>query len=137
MILLTLTTCISLEGTGASEPMTEMRFEEDDPIVPTKITHKSEQIWDGSSLEQSYNYLVYEFETEQHRYVARAYLGEIETVAIYGPFDRASADLVEVDGVEIDQRVVAYLRRRYTEITLLGKEGYEPIELSRGHRLAE
>jgi hypothetical protein len=54
-------------------------MEADDQIVPVRITHNSEQISDGHGLEQSYNYLVYEFETERHRYRARAYLHEIRT----------------------------------------------------------
>ena len=128
VVLLTLTSCISRQATGASEPMTEFRFEEDDPIIPTKITHKSEQLWDGNSLEQSYNYLVYEFETEQHRYFARAYLHEIETVSIHGPFDKSAAELSAIDDVEIDPRILAYLRRRYPEITVLREEGYEPLD---------
>ena len=51
--------------------MAELRLDEDDPIVPVRITHNSEQIWDGDTLEQDYNYLIYEFETEQHQYSAR------------------------------------------------------------------
>ena len=51
--------------------MPELRLDEDDPILPVRITHNSEQIWDGDTLEQDYNYLIYEFETEQHQYSAR------------------------------------------------------------------
>ena len=68
--------------------MAEFRMDEADPILPVRIMHNSEQIWDGDALEQNYNYLVYDFETERHRYRARAYLDEIHTVAVYGPFDK-------------------------------------------------
>lgn len=108
--------------------MAELRLDEDDPIVPVRITHNSEQIWDGDTLEQDYNYLVYEFETEQYQYSARAYLDEMHTVAVYGPFERDSSGHMPTKDAEIDQRVLAYLRRRYAEITRLGPTGYVPIE---------
>jgi hypothetical protein len=108
--------------------MAEFRIDEEDPILPVRITHKSEQIRNGNTLEQNYNYLVYEFETEQHRYRARTYLNNIRTVAVYGPFAKDSASLVPLEAVEIDQRVLAYLRRRYAEIKTLGPAGYVPIE---------
>jgi hypothetical protein len=106
--------------------MAEFKMDEKDPISPVRITHSSEQIRDGSALQQNY-YLVYEFETEQHRYRARAYLDEIQTVAVYGSFEKDSAGSASLEGVEIDQRVLAYLRRRYAQITRLGSTGYMPI----------
>jgi hypothetical protein len=66
-------------------------MDDEDPILPVRITHNSEQIWTGGILEQDYNYLMYEFETEQHKYSARAYLDEIHTVAIYGPYEKDPA----------------------------------------------
>jgi hypothetical protein len=108
--------------------MAEFRIDEEDPILPVRITHNSEQIWNGNTLEQNYNYLVYEFETEQHRYRARTYLNKIRTVAVYGPFAKDSASFAPLEGVEIDQRVLVYLRRRYAEITRLDPAGYMPIE---------
>ena len=107
--------------------MAEFRMDEQDPIAPVRITHNSEQIWNGNTLEQNYNYLVYEFETEQHLYRARAYLHEIHTVAVFGPFEKVSASAAPLAGVEVDQRVLAYLRRRYPEIKKLGPSGYVPI----------
>lgn len=108
--------------------MVEIRMENEDAVVPVRITHNSEQIWHGDILQASYNYLDYEFETEQHRYRARAYLDEIHAVAVYGPFDKTSYEPRPVEGVEIDQRVLAYLRRRFGEIKNLGPTGYEPID---------
>jgi hypothetical protein len=108
--------------------MAEFRMDDEDPILPLRISHNSEQMWDGNSLEQDYNYLVYEFETEQHRYSARAYLDEIHTVAVYGPFEKDSDSHHPLKNVEIDRRVLAYLRRRYAEITKLTPAGYVPIE---------
>jgi hypothetical protein len=103
-------------------------MDEADPILPVRITHNSEQIWNGNTLEQNYNYLLYEFETEQHLYRARAYLDDIHTVAVSGPFEKDSARPAPLERVEIDKRVLAYLRRRYVEITKLGPSGYVPIE---------
>ena len=108
--------------------MAEFRIDQEDAILPVRITHNSEQIWNGDTLEQNYNYLVYEFETEQHRYRARTYLNTIRTVAVYGPFAKDSNSLAPLDGVQMDQRVLAYLRRRYVEIKTLGPAGYVPIE---------
>jgi hypothetical protein len=102
-------------------------MDKEDPILPVRITHNSEQIWNGKTLEQNYNYLLYEFETDQHLYRARAYLDAIDTVAVYGPFEKDSTNSAPFEGAEIDQRVLAYLRRRYAEITRLGPTGYVPI----------
>lgn len=108
--------------------MAEFRIDQEDPILPVRITHNCEQIWDGNSLEQDYNYLVYEFETEQHQYNARSYLHEMHTVAVYGPFEKNADSNTPVKGVAIDQRVLAYLRRRYAEITKLTPTGYVPVK---------
>jgi hypothetical protein len=103
-------------------------MDQEDPILPVRITHKSEQIWNGDRLEQDYNYIMYEFETEQHRYHARTYLNNVRTVAVYGPFEKGDARLAPVEGIEIDRRVLAYLRRRYSATTTLGSTGYVPVE---------
>jgi hypothetical protein len=108
--------------------MTEHRIETEDQISPLRITHHCEEIWNGNTLEQKYNYLVYEFETDQHRYRARAYLDDIHTVSIFGPFDKDASGVAQLEGIELDQRVVAYLRRRYREIERLGPAGYVPIK---------
>jgi hypothetical protein len=128
VILFALTACAAPQAVGVSGAVSEFRFEEDDLILPVRITHNSEQIWNGSALEHNYNYLVYEFETEQHLYRARAYLDDIRTVAIYGPFDKGSENAAPLEGLEIDERVLTYLRRRYAEIMVLGPNGYVPIE---------
>ena len=95
--------------------MAETRLEDEDPILPVRITHNCERIWNGDSLEQEYNYLVYEFSTEQGSYTARTYLDTIHQVSIYGPS-------------KIDERVLAYLRRRFTKLQRFGRGGYEPIK---------
>ncbi len=102
-------------------------MDEEDAIVPTRITHNSEQIWNGTTLEQSYNYLDYEFETDEHLYRARSYLDDIQTVAILGRFDHASSEPEIVTSEQVDPRILAYLRRRYAVITIPGSTDYETI----------
>jgi len=106
----------------------EVRLDHEDAILPVRITHKSEQLWNGENLEQNYNYLVYEFETEQHSYRARSYLHDIQTVVVFGPFDKNASTLMPLEGVQVDQRVLDYLRRRYRAIQRFGPEGCVPIE---------
>jgi hypothetical protein len=103
-------------------------LDNEDPILPVWISHNCEELWTGDRLEQGYNYLVYCFETEQHVYEARAYLHNIDTVSIHGPYEKDAVSSLPLKSVEIDQRVLAYLRRRYTTITRLGPNGYAPIE---------
>jgi hypothetical protein len=133
LLVLAVGACASPIVVGVNSPVSvyqvpDFRMDEDDPIVPVRITHNSEQIWNGETLEQNYNYLVYEFETENHLYRARSYLDEFHTVAIFGPFEKNAEGPMPLEGVEIDQRVISYLRRRYAEVRRFGPTGYEPIE---------
>jgi hypothetical protein len=60
-----------------------------DLISPVGIDHNVDEIWADDKrkvLEQRYNYLDYHFEKHGRYCRARAYLDEIETVALYGPF---------------------------------------------------
>lgn len=102
-------------------------MDSEDPISPVRITHGCDQLWRGDRLEQRYNFLDYEFETEAHRYRARAYLDDIQTVSIFGPFEKATTILTAAVGVEIDHRVLAYLRRRYAVIKKPSPDGYVPV----------
>jgi hypothetical protein len=108
--------------------MSDFRMDEEDAIVPARIVHNSEQIWNGKTLEQNYNYLVYEFETDEHLYRARAYLDDTQTVSILGRFNRVSSQPEILTSEQIDPRILAYLRRRYAVITILRPTGYTPIE---------
>lgn len=112
--------------------MSEFRIEAEDILHPVRITHYCEKIWDGDTLQQNYNYLLYEFEIGPHRYQARSYLDDIDTVAVYGPFAKGSASNEPLAGADIDQQILAYLRRRYTKIDRFGPGGYVPIEASIG-----
>ena len=125
--LLALAPCSSAQVV-VGVPMADFRMDEEDAILPARIVHNSEQIWNGDTLEQNYNYLVYEFETDEHLYRARAYLDDIQTVSILGRFDRASSQPEILTSEQVDPRILAYLRRRYAVIMILGPAGYTPIE---------
>lgn len=107
--------------------MAETRLEDVDLILPVRITHECERIWNGNSLEQEYNYLVYEFDTDRHSYWARSYLDDINKVSIFGPF-RPNTRNPAPGKQEIDERVLAYFRRRYRKLQRLGSNGYVAIE---------
>jgi len=107
--------------------MSDVRMESSDPISPVRIVHNCEQLWDGKKLMQCYNYIEYDFETEAHRYRARSYLGKNASVAIYGPFHKSEDGGTVVAGIEIDSRVLSYLRRRFAKIEKLGTSGYTTI----------
>lgn len=128
LMALVLIACASSHIAGPAAIAQEIRLEEADLILPVRIMHNSEQIWDGDRLVQDYNYLVYEFETEAYLYRARAYLDKIQAVSILGIFDKYSKEPLRPTDLEIDPRVLAYLRRRYVEIDMLGPTGYVPIE---------
>ncbi len=132
-VVMALGGCFSPSISGVNTPVrvhqvSDFRMDMEDAILPVRITHNSEQMWNGDTLEQNYNYLVYEFETEEHLYRARSYLDDINEVAIFGPFDKNAPDSAPLLGVEIDQRVISYLRRRYANLKRFGPTGYEPIE---------
>ena len=127
-VFLALAPCSLAQVAVVGAPTSDFRMGEEDAIVPTRIVHNSEQIWNGNTLEQNYNYLVYEFETDEHVYRARAYLDDIQTVSILGRFDRVSSTPQILTSEQVDPRILAYLRRRYAVITILGTTGYTPIE---------
>lgn len=128
LVFMALAASASAQVAEVPAPMLDFRMDVEDDIAPTRITHNSEQMWDGEALEQNYNYLVYEFETDTHIYRARAYLDTIETVAILGRIDRTSSQREMLTSDQVDPRILAYLRRRYAVITILGPAGYAPIE---------
>lgn len=107
--------------------MSDVRMESSDSINPVRIVHNCEELWEGKKLIQCYNYIEYEFETEVHRYRARSYLQKNASVAIYGPFNKDEDGRAVVASVEIDSRVLSYLRRRFAKIEKLGKSGYTTI----------
>jgi hypothetical protein len=96
-----------------------------DRVLPTEIEHRCEEMFDGDRLTQKYNYVVYHFENGGHYYWARAYLEDIDTVALFGPLDNRTTRRTVAGQMDAD--VLAYLQRRFQEIQALGDEGYRVI----------
>lgn len=108
-----------------AQAVVEMRYVDEDEIAPSLVEHRCEELFEGDQLVQIYNYVYYEFHTQDHFYWARSYLDEIEEVSIFGPFGDATRQ-EELDD-PIDTKIIAYFRRRYALLRQLGEEGYEPI----------
>jgi hypothetical protein len=89
----------------------EARLVNEDPISPTTIEHRCEEILCGDELEQSYNYIVYHFECDGAYFWARAYLDHVKTVSLHGPFENRIT-MKPTDG-PFDDVVLAYLKRRF------------------------
>lgn len=103
----------------------DYRFVDQDPVHPTAIEHKCDEIFLGSKLEQRYNYIVYHFEGDGTYLWARTYTDDIKTVSLHGPFE-SRANMKPVGGVA-HQGILAYLRRRFEHVTMLRDNGYASI----------
>jgi len=101
------------------------RVVDPDGANPTEIEHKCEQMFDGDTLVQEYNYFVYHFERDGRYFWARTYVEEIGAVSIYGPFD--GRETMKPIAGPLDDAVLAYLKRRFEKIDMLGSGGYVTI----------
>jgi hypothetical protein len=92
-----------------------------DPISPAEIGHHVDEIWAdkrGGELEQCYNFLDYHFDRDGAYMRARAYVDEMSTVTIFGPFaSRTVIDAVWAPALERDVR--EYLGRRFQTVKRL------------------
>jgi len=96
-----------------------------DGAKPTEIEHKCDEIFDGDTLLQKYNYVVYHFERGGRYFWARTYVEDIGTVSIHGPFD--GRDTKKSIAGPQDEAILAYLKRRFLKIDTLGSGGYVTI----------
>jgi hypothetical protein len=103
----------------------EARIIDEDPIHPTAIEHRCEEIVSGGKLEQRYNYIVYHFECGGVYFWARTYLDDIRTVSLHGPLESRATR--RPTGGSFDEAVLAYLKRRFANVQALQKDGYAPI----------
>jgi hypothetical protein len=94
----------------------------DDPVIPIQIEHKVDEGHDAATGEQlyGYNYLVYTFEHPAGDILARSYLDDAQSVALYFP-----EHVTEHDAEA--KLIVAYLTRRYASIKRLTQSGYVDI----------
>ena len=97
-----------------------------DPISPVSIEHGVDEIIIAGELEQKYNFLTYHFEKYGAYCRADAYLDDIGTVFLRGPYpDREIEE--DIEAPELYQEVLAYLKRRYLSIEVPGEHGFETI----------
>lgn len=89
-----------------------------DPIIPVEIEHCVDEIWDGTSLEQRYNYLDYHFELGGAYCRARAYIDDMDTVTLFGPFDQRGS-LSKIDRPDFERAATIYLKRRFPAVKRL------------------
>ncbi len=86
-----------------------------DIISPVLIDHSVDEIFAASVLQERFSFLDYHFEKNERYLQARAYLDDIETVVIYGPYESRDS-LTPVSDDAFKGEVVAYLKRRFSRI---------------------
>lgn len=87
----------------------------DDPVTPVLIDHIVDEIYAAGALQESFNFLDYHFEKDGRYVQARAYLDDIGTVVVYGPYE-SNESLIPVSDDAYKNEVVAYFKRRYSRI---------------------
>ena len=98
-----------------------------DPIQPASISHEVDEVLDGDTLPERYNYIVYEFELGGYYVKARTYLDRIETVSVYGPY-AAKNSLTLVEAPAFFEAVLSYLKRRFSRIQMLCDDDAQPYK---------
>lgn len=95
-------------------------------MEPYQIEHLVEVIGSDGQIDQIYNYLVYKFQDSSAYVWARAYLDDMGTVSIYGPF-KSETDLTPVENSSLAHSVIEYMKMRYPNLQTLGASGYVKI----------
>ena len=94
---------------------------EGDPIFPSSIEHKVEEVWSAEGSEQPdqvYNFIDYHFEQDGAYLRARVYLDHIGNVTLFGPFVRRGY-LDKTVAPQAEKAVMVYLSRRFRHIDRL------------------
>ena len=86
-----------------------------DVISPALIDHNVDEVFAAGALQESFNFLDYHFEKDGRYMQARAYLDDIETVVIFGPYESDENPTPVADDA-FRNDVVAYLKRRFSRI---------------------
>ena len=94
----------------------------DDVISPVLIDHIVDEIYAAGALQESFNFLDYHFEKGSRYMQARAYLDDVSSVVIYGPFE-SDENLAPVSDDAFKGEVVAYLKRRYSRVEETSGDG--------------
>jgi hypothetical protein len=92
--------------------------------APNSIQHNTDyMIFDGRSPDFYYNFLEYNWETENGLVSARAYLDDIQEVSIFA--DDLTREMLDEARFS---PIIRYLQRRYRVIKMFGApEGYEVV----------
>jgi hypothetical protein len=106
-------------------PNSNFKVVDTDEVEPVEIEHRCEELFDGATLREKYNYIACHFEREARYFWARSYTNEIDTVSVSGPFD-ARSTMNSLPG-RFDDAGLCYLRRRFKKIQMLGSSGYAPV----------
>lgn len=104
-----------------------------DTIVPSAIKHNVDKIYEGGRLSRRYNFVTNHFESASSEMTARAYLDDIETVALFGPFK--SKSLTPMLDESLRESVLCYLIRRFHFIKEFGESGYDIIWQTKRERV--
>jgi hypothetical protein len=89
-----------------------------DAITPIEIEHSVDEIWDGSSLEQRYNYLDYHFELDGAYCRARAYIDDFSNVTLFGPFNQRGS-ISKIERPDLERAAIIYLAKRFPSVNRL------------------
>ena len=97
----------------------DFELRDQDPITPTLIEHRCEEIFVGGQLSEHYNYFRYHFAAFGAHCWARSYVDEIHRVTIYGAFDgpmNGANPIRPVANQPLIDAVRTYLSRRYRQV---------------------
>lgn len=93
-----------------------------DPITPNLVEHRLESAIheDTGELLFHYNYIYYQFDVPAGKIWARSYLDDITRSSLFLP---EGMKITDTDA----ERALGYLTLRFSQIDMLGNNGYLPI----------
>ena len=95
-------------------------------MEPYQIEHLVDTIDEDEQVIQTYNYWIYRFEGNGAYVWARAYADDVKVVSVFGPF-KSPAELIPVQNRQLFREVASYLRVRFTDVQMLGADGYVKV----------
>ena len=98
-----------------------------DSIEPVRIEHKVDEIIADGLVEQSYNYLDYQFDSPAGAIHVRSYLNTSHAATIHPPVGLGDGKLLFGEDWTARDAIIAYLTRRFLVIKELSLAGYQPI----------
>ena len=104
----------------------EIEIDLSDPISPSDVQRKVEEIREGDQVFEHYECTVYEFERDGAFCEAREDHPNSREVTISGPYSGRDRN-TKLDAPEFRTAVLAYLKRRYDVILELRESGYARI----------